>query len=325
MYVLMEAARAALSGQKALLFTCLPSGRHAARIGDAWLNPAPCFEQALEQTKDARLPATCDTAGGRVTVEIFCAMPGALLVGGGHVAAALCGTLSRIGFRVRVADPRPDMLTPKRFPGAEELITLPYVEAASRAAPDGSDFYVLTPGHISDLEALREVLRRPRGYVGMLASRRKAASVQDTLRSGGFPEEVLREVHAPVGLSIGAITPEEIAISITSQAIAYHRLERGLGETQPLGLLTHLAHGGHGVLLSVVERQGSVPRGVGARMLLTDAGARIGSVGGGIVEHRALEAAALTAADGETRTVRVATRSGEIGCGGEVCVLVETI
>lgn len=325
MNVLEQAARAALQGERVLLFTRLPDGLCAARIGDAWVGRAPCFECAQTRVNGQRLPTTVETPDGCIAVEAFCAMPSALLVGGGHVASALCASLARVGFRVRVADPRGSLLTKERFPGAEELIPNGYVEAARGAAPDGSDFFILTPGHDTDLCALREALRRPHGYVGMLASRRKADVVRETLLAEGFSEAALREVHAPVGLPIGAVTPEEIAVSIAAEAIAWHRVKQGLGETQPLSLLTHLARGEGGVLLSVAERRGSAPRGIGARLLLTDSGQAIGTVGGGAVEHSALEAAELTRADGAPRVVHIATGRGEMGCGGEVSVLVQRL
>ena len=247
MNVLQQAARAALQGERVHLLTRLPDGLCAARIGDTWIGRAPCFEYAQTQAKGQRLPVTVETPDGCVAVEAFRAMPAALLVGGGHVASALCASLARVGFR----DPRGDLLTKERFPGAEELLPNGYVEAARGAAPDGSDFFILTPGHDTDLCALREALRRPHGYVGMLASRRKADAVRETLRAEGFSEAALREVHAPVGLPIGAVTPEEIAVSIAAEVIAWHRVEQGLGETQPLSLLNHLARGEGGVLLCV--------------------------------------------------------------------------
>lgn len=325
MNVLQQAARAALNGERVLLFTRLPDGLHAACIGGAWIGHAPCFEIAEALGKDLRLPATVETPDGRVVVESFCSMPDAMIVGAGHVASALCAVLSRVGFRVRVADPRGDLLAPARFPGAEELLLTGYVEAARSEPPNGSDFFILTPGHDTDLCALRETLRRPHGYVGMLASRRKASSVREALCAEGFSEAELRDVHAPVGLAIGARTPEEIAVSIAAEVIAWHRVEQGLDETQPLSLLSQLSQGEGEVLLSVAERRGSAPRGIGARLLLTKSGQSLGTVGGGIVERRALEAAGLTRVDGAPRVVRIATGSGEMGCGGEVSVLVERL
>ena len=143
------------------------------------------------------------------------------LFGGGHVSQALAAALAPLDFRVAVYDDRPEFASAERFPTAAERVTAPF-EALRRYVPLAAEDYlvIMTRGHQADFEVLRETLRAPVRYLGCIGSRRKLALCRDHLLAEGFTEAECARVHAPIGLAIGAETPEEIAVSVAAELIA---------------------------------------------------------------------------------------------------------
>lgn len=205
--------------------------------------------------------------GGKITVllEPGERKPRLLLVGAGHVNLALARAAAPLGFRIAVADDRPDLVTAERFPMASELFagptlrealesSFPSAPAASIPAEENS-VLIATTSHASDEEALRFFVDKPCFFLGMLGSRRKTRVLLARLAESGVPEETLARVRAPVGLDIGAETPEEIAVSILGEILA-ERSGRGGG---PLG-------GREGDLV-VVRGAGNLATGVILRLV----------------------------------------------------------
>ena len=146
------------------------------------------------------------------------------IFGAGHVSAALVPVLLPLGFPVTVIDPRPELVTQARFPGAE-LLCAAFDPIPGPINITSRDYIVvMSPAHTHDLTVLRQVLRNPASYIGCIGSKKKTAYVNQSLREEGFTEAELQRVHAPIGLPIKARTPEEIAVSIAAELIL-HRAE----------------------------------------------------------------------------------------------------
>ena len=157
---------------------------------------------------------------GILTIPV--SRPGTVwLLGGGHVSQALAAVLAPLDFRVAVYDDRPEFTGEDRFPLAVKRVAAPFGELR-RHVPLGPDDYlvIMTRGHQADFEVLRETLRAPVRYLGCIGSRRKLALCRDRLLAEGFTEAEYARLHAPIGLAIGAETPEEIAVSIAAELIA---------------------------------------------------------------------------------------------------------
>jgi xanthine dehydrogenase accessory factor len=164
--------------------------------------------------------------GGRmqVFIEPIEGTPVLCLFGAGHVAQPLARMAKACGFRVELADDRVKFANAERFPEAD-LIVLDDFSAAAEKMTLGPSSYavVVTRGHKGDGEALRAVLGRGLRFVGLLGSRPKVVHIFAALQEQGVSPEELRSVHAPLGLEIGAQTPEEIAVSILAEMIAVRR------------------------------------------------------------------------------------------------------
>jgi len=164
--------------------------------------------------------------GGRmdVFIEPLDPSPRLLVVGAGHVSQHVARMAADVGFRVHVLDDRETFANRERFPSATE-ITVDGIAGflAGADLPSTSYVVVVTRGHTHDLSAMRALAGRPFRYVGMIGSRAKVARIFDALAGEGAPAEWLAQVRAPVGLQIGAITPEEIAVSIVAELIAVRR------------------------------------------------------------------------------------------------------
>lgn len=144
------------------------------------------------------------------------------IFGGGHVGSALAPVLQNIDFRVTVYDNRPRLAEPGWFPQGIAVILGDYRDIDARVSLTESDYAVImTPGHQADYEALEQVLRTPATYVGCIGSRNKISITRQRLLQAGFTEADLARIHAPIGLDIGAETPEEIAISVAGELIAH--------------------------------------------------------------------------------------------------------
>jgi xanthine dehydrogenase accessory factor len=143
------------------------------------------------------------------------------IVGGGHVGLALSRLLDTLDLRIVVLDPRDELNTLVENPFADETVIVPFSRAAE-AIPEGDHVYVviMTPGHRSDEAVLRGRLRKRQRYLGMLGSRHKVGELRERLRAGGFSDDELDRVRAPVGLRIASHTPAEIAVSIAAEIIA---------------------------------------------------------------------------------------------------------
>ena len=141
--------------------------------------------------------------------------------GGGHIAAHLVPLCRLLGFRTVVVDDRADFASRDRFPQADELLAVPSFDHALDGLPIGTESYIVivTRGHGGDQAILRQVLQCRPGYIGMIGSRRKRALIFDQLAAEGFTPEDLARVACPIGLPIGAETPEEIAVSIAAQLV----------------------------------------------------------------------------------------------------------
>ncbi|MCX6378717.1 MAG: XdhC/CoxI family protein [Armatimonadetes bacterium] len=161
--------------------------------------------------------------GGRVEVFLEVIMPPErlIIVGGGHCGRALARMASLLDFDIVVADDREDYSRPEdfAFPNVSQVLHLP-ASYEGLPLPDENTYIALvSKGFITDEAALRRILDYPAAYIGMIGSCRKRDTVYENLRKDGVSEERLASIHAPIGLEIGAETPEEIAVSILGEII----------------------------------------------------------------------------------------------------------
>ncbi|MGB8012559.1 MAG: XdhC/CoxI family protein [Terriglobales bacterium] len=170
--------------------------------------------------------------GGTLEVFVEPVLPPADLYvfGAGHIAMSLCQVARIAGFDVTVVDDRESYANRERFPGAQQVIADDFDKAATQLAPRESSYIVIvTRGHRDDMRMLRWAVQTPARYIGMVGSKRKTIAIFKELQAEGLPAHLFDRVHAPIGLDIGAITPEEIAVSITAELIASRRkVERDL-------------------------------------------------------------------------------------------------
>lgn len=153
-------------------------------------------------------------------VEPVVADPVLYIFGAGHVSSKIVPLASLAGFKVVVIDDRSDFADPGKFPEASKVYRYPFEGVMEKLPVDESSFLVIvTRGHIHDKVVLAQALRTKARYIGMIGSRRKVSVVFDRLKEEGVSEAELKRVHAPIGLEIGAETPEEIAISIVAELI----------------------------------------------------------------------------------------------------------
>jgi xanthine dehydrogenase accessory factor len=158
-----------------------------------------------------------------IFVEPILPQPNLYIFGGGHVSSAVARAASATGFTITVIDDRETFANQERFPMARELYTS-YQEAYDKLQPNSASYLlIVTRGHKDDMRVLAWAVRTQARYIGMIGSKRKVLSVYQALEREGYSPSEFERVHAPVGLDIGALTPEEIAISITAELIAVRR------------------------------------------------------------------------------------------------------
>jgi xanthine dehydrogenase accessory factor len=164
--------------------------------------------------------------GGTLDIFIEPILPPALLYifGAGHVSINLYETARRVGFDVSVIDDRSAYASRERFPHAREVMAEDFDAAMAKITPNESSYIVIvTRGHRDDMRVLRWAVQTQARYIGMIGSKRKTITIFRELTAEGISQALFERVHAPVGLDIGAITPEEIAVAITAELIAVRR------------------------------------------------------------------------------------------------------
>jgi xanthine dehydrogenase accessory factor len=156
-----------------------------------------------------------------VYIEPIEPSPELYIVGAGHVGFHLARIAQEVGFRVHVADDREKFASVERFPTAAEIVVDDIPSWIGRTKiPPHAYVVIVTRGHTNDLEALRALAPRDLRYLGLIGSRAKVARIYEALSADDMPPETLARVHAPIGLDIGAVTPQEIAVSILAELIA---------------------------------------------------------------------------------------------------------
>ena len=170
--------------------------------------------------------------GGTLDIFVEPILPPAsvYIFGAGHVSVNLYKVAKSAGFDVTVVDDRASYANRERFPEAKEVIAEDFERAMARLMPNESSYVVIvTRGHRDDLRVLRWAVQTSARYIGMIGSKRKTITIFRELTEAGIPAQLFERVHAPVGLDIGAVTPEEIAVAITAELIAVRRrVEREL-------------------------------------------------------------------------------------------------
>ena len=245
----------------------------------------------------------------------FSDKPCLFICGAGHVSKELSDIADKLDMKVKVIDPRAEWANEERFPNAE-IINDSFSSLEKYLVPNAY-YAVITPGHVDDLACVGTIMKSQYSYLGMIGSRRKVETAVTSLKERGFSEEQISTLHAPIGLSIGAQTPAEIAISILAEIIEIKN-KHSISSVSKELLNTNES----GMLCIVIDKRGSTPRGVGSMMLVTE-NVVIDTIGGGPIEHAVIEAAR------KDKTPRIGEYSlnnndaGDLGmaCGGKNTVL----
>ncbi len=162
-----------------------------------------------------------------VFVEAVLPVPHAFIFGGGHISKSLSKIATLAGFTTVVVDDRESFANRERFPEAGEVHAGEYEEIFPRLAINETSYLIIvTRGHRDDMRVLRLATGTPARYIAMIGSKRKVLNVVRELEKEGISREALEKTHAPMGLDIGAISPEEIAVSVTAEMIAVRRNAR---------------------------------------------------------------------------------------------------
>ena len=224
LYTMLQKARSAggwtmvaqLEGDAAGSQLLLLEGRPVWQRGDSTV-----LLQHLTELQGCTAAGIHSVAGTDIFAERFGAVPQLVVCGGGHVAAAVVQLAKLLGLTVLAMDDREEYAQQLRLAGADKVLCLPFDKALAQV-PDGAETYfvVVTRAHAFDVDCLKVILRKPAAYVGMMGSRGRAALVRRQLLEAGIDAERVEALYAPIGLSIGSQTAEEIALSILDQECA---------------------------------------------------------------------------------------------------------
>jgi xanthine dehydrogenase accessory factor len=207
----------------AALRAAAEAGAGVVRTATDWSN-GPLKTFVAGDAAPTPASAATFTAGRRFVIERLMPPPLVVVFGAGHVGAAIACAADAAGFRVAVVDDRPDFADPARFPAPVVVLAASPAAALERVRLGPRDAIVVaTRGHRHDAEILALVAGTPAGYVGMLGSRRKKIVVTKGLTRAGVPHTALARVRVPIGLAIGAVTPEEIAVSVVAELVKFRR------------------------------------------------------------------------------------------------------
>ena len=155
-------------------------------------------------------------------IEAYTTPPTLVLIGGGHVSKAIAPIAKSVGFRIFVFDDREQFSNPERFPEADLTVVGDYRDGFDSMPVNTNSFVVVASrGHQFDDAAVSGALRTPASYIGLLGSKRKTILIFEELIRNGYDPEQLRRINAPIGLDIGGRTPEEIALSVMSEIVAF--------------------------------------------------------------------------------------------------------
>ncbi|HML35889.1 MAG TPA: XdhC family protein [Bacillota bacterium] len=278
--------------------------------------------------------------GVSILAEPYFPEPRLVVLGGGHIAKPLVEFGAKVGFLVTVVDDRPIFANKDRFPNAEKIICESFDNCFTQLNLNEYSFVVImTREHRHDVACLEQLLNYKTAYIGMIGSKRSVDTVKQQLLQEGCSDALINQVNAPIGLAIGAVTPEEIAISIIAQAVSYRRLEGPSNNTSSdkanwpefdRSVLEELRKdtGEPRALITIIATEGSAPRRPGTKMLVWPYGMTVGSIGGGYAEGEIINAAWQVIGTGGSKlhnidmTGQTAEEEGMV-CGGVMRVLIE--
>ena len=266
------------------------------------------------------------TQFGNLFDENLTMAPRLVILGGGHISLPLSRIGRMLDFYVTVIDERPEFANRERFTDADEVISADYADSLSHTGKYKNTYYVVvTPGHIKDTLCAGIILANDFTYFGMIGSRAKVASVRKVLEGQGISPQKIDTMHAPIGIPLGGQTPAEIAVSIAAELV----LVRNRAGTMEIQREIPDKAVDRSILVSIVKRVGSSPRGTGSKMLAGPDGWIAGTVGGGAVEYAALKKCAEMLAHGDafhTEEYDLSDVSG-LGmiCGGKITLLYENM
>ena len=301
-------------------------------------------KQCFQELQTALLqgnPAVLSFGPDKACKRLFQPQARLILLGGGHVSHALSQLAAMLEFDLVVVDDRAEFACQDRFPTASSILCAPFADAILSLHITASDYVcVLTRGHSFDELCIRTLLAGTfPAYLGMIGSLRRIQGMMELLLSDGYPEHLLKQIHAPIGLPIGSQSPAEIAISIAAQLIKQRSLYRKQAQEQGIlpvmsaeqSVLACLANETASAVAIIVETSGSSPAKPGALMAVFSDGSIAGTIGGGIGEEEVRKQAYFMLQNHiEQKTVSI-DMTGEVAaaqgmvCGGRMKVWIELI
>lgn len=296
-------------------------------------HPAACLRKRLSALQKVTSSGVQTLDGLRIFAERFGAAPQLVVCGGGHVGASVVRLAKLLGLPVCALEDRPEFAEQMKEAGADKVLCMPFEEGLAKISGGAECYFVVvTRAHSCDVECLTAILQKPAAYVGMMGSKGRTALVRRQLTEAGLDPARVEQLHAPIGLAIGAKTAEEIALSILAEIVQI-KSSRQLTEGFSPSLLAALGRlQTPAVLVTIVSRHGSTPREIGSKMLVLPDGSAVGSVGGGIMEYRIQQLAAKMLAGEKVPTQLAACNTDGTGsdaaiaaCGGSMEVLLQRI
>lgn len=275
-----------------------------------------------------------DLNGEKIYVEFIKKRYKAVICGAGHISIPIIKICNMLEIPVTVIDDRINFTNNALMAGAKNVICEPFDKALERISGDrGTFFIIVTRGHRYDQDCLLKIIEKENAYIGMIGSKSRVKKVLDYLEQNGVERKKLDRVYTPIGLKIGAETPEEIAISIMAEIIQVKNKEIGSSSyTDEIidALVDEKNKDIKKAIVTIVSRKGSAPREVGTKMLIFKDGTIVGTIGGGCIEAD-IRQLALSCIDNNTcklvnvdMTGQEAEEEGMV-CGGIVDVYIESI
>lgn len=294
--------------------------------------PADGFLSKHENSlKDVTENGITTVDGMKVYAERLAQKKKLIVCGAGHVALSVIKIARMLGFYVICLDDRPLFARNAEEVGADQVIQDDFSKAFDTIKSDRDTYFVIvTREHKYDILCLLQVIHTENAYIGLMSSKKRAALVRRRLLEEGVSEDIINNIHSPVGLDINAKTPSEIAVSIMAEII---NVKNGYNNNTYFtdeildALLSESNSDERMILAQIIGRNGSAPQCVGSKMLILPDGKTIGTIGGGCLEANVIKRAQRMLDENDKKAEIYHTTLTEIGmvCGGTVDVFIEIV